>query len=78
MYYKTEEWCKIWGGTNLRFEKWKECGKFWPKTWKYQNLHFIGIILTKVYNVWAKKIPEELCVMTLKGGAILKEKLTRN
>ena len=51
-----------------------ECGEFWPNTRKSQNFHFIELLLTKVYNVWTKKITEELCVMTLKGDS---EKLTR-
>ena len=76
MCHKTEEWCKIWGGIDLRFEKWhEEFGEFWPNTRKSQNLHFNGVLLTKVYNVWAKKL-EELRVMTVTGDAIFKEKMT--
>ena len=57
MCHYTEEWCKIWGRTNLCFEKWhKEFGKFWPNTRKSQNLHFNRLLLTKVYNVWAEKL----------------------
>ena len=48
--HSTEEWCKIWGGTDLCI------GEFWPHTRKSQNLHFNGLLLTKVYNVWAKKL----------------------
>ena len=32
--------------------------------------------MTKVYNVWAKKSPEELSFMKLKSGAKSEEKLT--
>ena len=74
--HKTEEWCKIWGGMDLCFEKLhEEFGEFWPNTRKSQNLHFNGVLLTKVYNVWAKKL-EELRVMTVTGDAIFKENMT--
>ena len=54
MCHNTEEWCKIWRGTDLCFEKWhKKFGEFWPKSQKSQNFHFNGLILTKVYSVWA-------------------------
>ena len=57
MCHKTEEWYKIWEGTNLCFEKWHEkFAEFWPNTRKSQNLHFNGVLLTKVYNTWAKKL----------------------
>ena len=54
--HNNEEWCKIWRGTDLYFEKWhEEFCEFWPNSRKTQNLKFSGLILTKVYNVWAKK-----------------------
>ena len=56
MCHNTEEWYKIWRGTDLCFEKWdEEFGEFWFNTPKSQNLHFNGLLLTKVFNVWAKK-----------------------
>ena len=56
MCHNTEEWCKIWRGTDLRFEKWhEEFGEFWLNTQKSQNLHFNGLLLTKVYNVFKLK-----------------------
>ena len=55
MCHKTEEWCEILRETDLCFEKWhEEFGKFCPNTQKSQNLHFNGLLLTKVYNVWGK------------------------
>ena len=36
----------------------------------------LGLLLTKVYNVWAKKSSEELCLMALKIDAKFKGKLT--
>ena len=32
----------------------------------FKNLHFNRLLLTKVYNVWAKKSIEELCLMAMK------------
>ena len=56
MCYKTEEWCKIWGGTDLCFQKWhEEYGECWLNTWKSQNLHLNGLLLNKVKG-WAKKL----------------------
>ena len=54
---KTIKWCKIWRGTDLCFEKWhEEFGEFWSSSRKSQNLHINGLLLTKVYNVWAKQL----------------------
>ena len=39
-----------------------------PKNW-----HFNRLLLTKVYNAWAKKSIEELCLMALKLMQDLKE-----
>ena len=56
MCHNTKEWWKIWRGADLCFEKWhEEFGEFWLNTGKSQNLHFNGIFLTKVHNLWAKK-----------------------
>ena len=41
-----------------------------------KNLHFNGLLLIKVYNVWAKKSSEELPSMTLKSDTKFEEKLT--
>ena len=41
-----------------------------------KNLHFNRLLLTKVYNVWAKKSIEELCLMALKIDAKFEGKLT--
>ena len=34
-----------------------------------KNLHFNGLLFTKVYNVWATKSTEELCLIILKIDA---------
>ena len=50
--HNTKKWCKLWGGTDLCFEKWhEEFGKSWLDTRKSQNLHFNGLLLSKVYNI---------------------------
>ena len=45
-------------------------------TWKSQNLHFNWLLLTKVYNLWAKESTEELRWMTLNIDAKFEGKLT--
>ena len=42
---------------------------------KSDNLHFDGLLLSKWYEVSAKKSTEELPLMTLKSDAKFKEKL---
>ena len=57
MRHNTKEWCKIWKGTDLYFKKWhKKFSEFWPNSPKCQNMHFNEFLLTKVCNVWAKKV----------------------
>ena len=41
-----------------------------------KNLHFNGLLLNKVYNVWAKKSVGELCLMALNIDATFEGKLT--
>ena len=41
-----------------------------------KNLHFNGLPLNKVYNVWVRKSVEELCLMTLNIDAKFEEKMT--
>ena len=40
-----------------------------------ENLHFSGLLLTIVYNIWVKKV-EELCLILMKIGAKFEGKLT--
>ena len=83
--HNTEEWCKIRGGTDLCFEKWhKEFGEFWSNTQKSQNLHFNGLLLTKVYNVWTNKLQRSyvswhwMVIQYLKKNWLVVWKMTRN
>ena len=57
----TEEWWKIWKEIDLSFQNWhKEFDEFWPQNAKIskslRSLHFYGLLLIKLYNVWAKKV----------------------
>ena len=48
-------------------------------TWALENLknlHFNGLLLNKVYNVWAKKSIGEFCLMALNIDATFEGKLT--
>ena len=79
MCHNTEEWCKIWRGTDLYFEKWhEEFCKFWPNSRKTQNLDFNGLILTKVYNVWAKKVQRSYASLYWRSMQTLMEKWLKN
>ena len=57
---RTEELCAITLKNDTKFEKELTCalmwvlGNFWRNTQRSQNLHFNGLPLTKVCNVWAK------------------------
>ena len=70
--------CKIWRRIDMWFQNWiEEFDEFWPERSKVsKKLRFNGLLLTKVYNVWAKKSTEELCLMALKSDAKLEGKLT--
>ena len=54
-------------------------GTWWVLTWALENLkslHFNGLLLNKVYNVWAKKSIGKFCFMTLNIDATFERKLT--
>ena len=69
----TKEWCKVLRGTNLCFEKWREeFGKSWCNT---QYLPFNGLIMMKVYNVWAKNVQRTYLSLLWRLMQTLKEKL---
>ena len=53
----TEKWWKFSRGIDLLFKNWhNEFDKLWLKHLSLKNLHFNGLLLTKVYNVWAKNV----------------------
>ena len=78
MCHNKEEWSKIWRGIDLSVPNWHEkFDKFFTRTLKsLKNLHFNGLLMTKVYNFWAEKRVEELCLMPLNIGAKFEWKLT--
>ena len=54
-------------------------GTWWILTWPLENLktfRFIGFLLNKAYNVWAKKSIGKFCLMTLNIDATFERKLT--
>ena len=60
--HDNEEWYQIWRGIDLTWGIWQIL------TWPLKNLKnfpFNRLLLVKVYNVWAKKSIEELCLMAL-------------
>ena len=53
----TEKWCKVKRKTGSRFQKWhEEFGEFSSNQSKVQKFHFDGLFLSKIYEIWAKKI----------------------
>ena len=61
MFHDTEEWCKVWRKTDFWFQKWhEEFGEFSPNHSNVQKYHLDGLFLSKVYEVWAKKIQSYL------------------
>ena len=58
MCHDNEEWRKIWREIDLSFQSWhEEFDKFWCEHLKSsKNCHFNGLLLSKVYIVWAKKV----------------------
>ena len=79
MFDGSEYGCKIWRKTNLCFQKGHEkFGKFSPEqVWKYKNLDFSWVLLSKVDNVWPYNLQVgELCVMTVKNEAKFEQELT--
>ena len=58
IFHKTEEGYKIWGGIDLLFQDWhKEFDKFWPECSKVsKKFPFNGLLLSKVFIVWSKKV----------------------
>ena len=78
MCHDNEEWCKIWRGIDLSVQNWhEELDKYWPEHSENSlKLHFNGMLLNKIYNVWAKGNTEELFLMALKIGAKFEAKMT--
>ena len=60
--HDTDEWCKVWRKTDFLFEKWHNLVNFNWINGKSENVRFDGVFLSKVCNVWAKKI-QTSCVV---------------
>ena len=71
MCHDNQEWCKNWRRIDLPVQNWHE--EFRQNS---SNLPFNGLFLTKVYNVWAKKCIEELCLIALNIDAKFEGKMT--
>ena len=78
MFDCTQDWYKVWRKTGLCFQKltWGIWQIFTRALENLKNLHFNRLLLTKVYNVWAKKSIEELRLMALKIDSKFDGKLT--
>ena len=74
--HENEEY-KIWRGTDLSFNiDMRNLMNFNLRTQKSKEFALWLAALIKVYNVWAKKSTEKLCLMALKIDAKFEGKLT--
>ena len=80
MRHENEEWCKNWRGIDFSVQNWHEqFDKFW---FKHSKMHFNGLPLTKVYNVWPKKVQGSyvwwhwILMQNLKENWLLLSKMT--
>ena len=77
IFRDTEEWCKIWRKTDLKFRKWhEEYGKFSPEHLKVSKLGIWRDPLIQSRKCMRAKFTEESCVMTMKNNAKFQEELT--
>ena len=81
----TDEFCVMTMKNDTKFEEKLTCQfkidmrnltNFDASTQNPKNLHFNRLLLTKVYNFWAKKSIEELCLMAPKTDAKFEGKQT--
>ena len=80
----TEDLCVMAMKNDAKFEKELTCFKidtsnltnFKIDTSNFKDLNFNGLLLNKVYYVWAEKNTEESCFITLKSDAKFEEKRT--
>ena len=85
IFHETEEGYKIWRGIDSSFQNWhNEFDKFWPEYSKsLKNFHFNGLLLSKVYIVWAKKVERSylswnwIRVQNLERNQLVVSKLTQ-
>ena len=57
MCHGNEEWCKIWWEIDLSFQNYiRNLTNFDRALKPLKKFHFNGVLLSKVYNFWAKKV----------------------
>ena len=77
IFHGTEELCKCWRKTDVRFEKRLEkFGKFSPEHLKVSKLGLWWDPFVQSRKGMTLKFAEELCVMTMKNNAKFEEELT--
>ena len=79
IFHDTEEKYEVWRGIKLSFRNWhKKIRQILTRTLESLKILCLdGLLVTKVYNVLAKKVQiEELSFMTLKSNTKFKEKPT--
>ena len=77
MCHDNEEWYKIEEELTCHFKiDMRNLTNFYSSTWKSKKIALWLAPLTKVYNIWANKSVEDLCLMALKIDAKFKGKVT--
>ena len=77
IFHGTEELCKCWRKTDVRFEKRLEkFGKFSPEHLKVSKLGLWWDPIVQSRKCMTLKFTEELCVMAMKNNAKFEEELT--
>ena len=77
IFHDTEEWCKIWRKTDLKFRKWhEEYGKFSPEHLKVSKLGIWWDPLIQSWKSMSLKSTDELPIMTMKNDGKFEEELT--
>ena len=75
-FHDTEEICKFWRKTDLRFEKTWEIWQIFTRDLKVSNLGLWWDPFVQSRKSMTLKFAEELCVMAMKNNAKFEEELT--
>ena len=75
--HDNEEWCKIWRGIDLSFQRWhEEFDIFWSEYLKGSKIFILMCSFWAKYILFELKSVEELFLMKLNRDAKFEEKLT--
>ena len=74
IFHNTEEWCKIWSKTDLRFKKWhEEYDKLPPEDFKVSKLWLWWESFIQSGKCMTLKFTKKLCAMAKKNDTNIEE-----